>query len=55
VRKQSKKKISTTKHTADDSMRPEYDFGKGVRGKYAKRYAAGVTIRIRPSRSSRDR
>ncbi len=25
-------------------MLPEYDFSKGVRGKYAKRYAAGSNI-----------
>ena len=27
-----------------DELRPEYDFGKGVRGKYAKRYAEGTNI-----------
>jgi hypothetical protein len=26
------------------SLRPEYDFSKGVRGKYAKRYAAGTNV-----------
>ena len=25
-------------------MRPEYDFSKGVRGKYAARYASGTNI-----------
>ena len=25
-------------------MRPEYDFSKGVRGKYAKRYAEGTNL-----------
>mgnify|MGYP001600878413 FL=1 len=25
-------------------MGPEYDFSKGVRGKYAKRYAAGSNV-----------
>lgn len=25
-------------------MRPEYDFSKGVRGKYAKRYAEGTNV-----------
>jgi len=25
-------------------MRPEYDFSKAVRGKYAKRYAAGTNV-----------
>ncbi|MBI5376412.1 MAG: hypothetical protein HZA77_13345 [Candidatus Schekmanbacteria bacterium] len=28
----------------DKDMLPEYDFSKGVRGKYAKRYAAGTNI-----------
>ena len=27
-----------------DGMRHEYDFSKGVRGKYAARYAAGTNI-----------
>ena len=27
-----------------DTMRPEYDFSGGVRGKYAKRYRMGVNI-----------
>ena len=27
-----------------DEMLPEYDFSKGVRGKYAKRYAKGTNI-----------
>lgn len=27
-----------------DGMRYEYDFSKGVRGKYAARYAAGTNI-----------
>lgn len=28
----------------DDEMLPEYDFSKGVRGKYAKRFAAGSNV-----------
>ena len=28
----------------DDTMRAEYDFSGGVRGKYAKRYAAGTNV-----------
>ena len=28
----------------DPDMRPEYDFSKGVRGKYAKRYAEGTNV-----------
>jgi hypothetical protein len=27
-----------------DDMLPEYDFSKGVRGKYAKRYAKGSNV-----------
>ena len=27
-----------------EKMRPEYDFGPGVRGKYAKKYAEGVNL-----------
>ena len=27
-----------------EDMLPEYDFSKGVRGKYAKRYAAGSNV-----------
>lgn len=26
------------------SMRPEYDFSKGVRGKYARRFAEGTNL-----------
>jgi hypothetical protein len=29
---------------AQDDMLPEYDFSKGVRGKYAKRYAEGSNV-----------
>ena len=28
----------------DDEMRPEYDFSKGVRGKYYERYKEGTNI-----------
>src|SRR5437763_1696588 len=31
---------------ADPDMLPEYDFSKGVRGKYASRYAAGTNVII---------
>lgn len=31
----------TKKHT---EMLPHYDFSKGIRGKYAKRYAAGTNL-----------
>jgi hypothetical protein len=27
-----------------EEMRPEYDFSKGIRGKYAKRYTEGSNI-----------
>ncbi|MBI1956497.1 MAG: hypothetical protein HYS38_08900 [Acidobacteria bacterium] len=27
-----------------DTLRPEYDFSKGVRGKHAARYAAGTNV-----------
>ena len=30
--------------TNDDDVLPEYDFSEGVRGKYAKRYAAGSNV-----------
>jgi hypothetical protein len=33
-----------TKRSSDDEMLPEYDFSKGVRGKYAKRYAEGSNV-----------
>ena len=29
---------------ADADLLPEYDFRKGVRGKYAKRYAEGTNV-----------
>jgi hypothetical protein len=29
---------------SDDEMRPEYDFSKGVRGKYAARFAKGARV-----------
>ncbi len=28
----------------EDTMRPKYDFSKGVRGKHAARYAAGTNV-----------
>ena len=33
-----------SRKVADDDIRPEYDFSKGVRGKYAKRYAEGTNL-----------
>lgn len=38
-----KKQVKTKAHTSN-SMRPEYDFSKGVRGKHAARYAAGTNV-----------
>jgi hypothetical protein len=29
---------------AEPEMRPEYDFSRGVRGKYARRYAQGANV-----------
>lgn len=40
-----KKESSTAKQSpTSDEMRPEYDFSKGVRGKYAARYAEGTNL-----------
>jgi len=38
------KKRTKTKGGAADTMRPEYDFSKGVRGKHAARYASGSNV-----------
>ncbi len=40
------KKAVTTRTRHDPDMMSEYDFSKGVRGKYAKRYAAGTNVVI---------
>ena len=37
-----KKQIRTKARTS--TMRPEYDFSKGVRGKHAARYASGSNV-----------
>jgi hypothetical protein len=34
----------TPKKKPDPDMLDEYDFSKGVRGKYAERYAAGTNV-----------
>jgi hypothetical protein len=34
----------TPRNGDKDDMRSEYDFSKGVRGKYAKRYAEGTNV-----------
>jgi hypothetical protein len=33
-----------TDKPAESEMRPEYDFSRGVRGKYARRYAQGANV-----------
>lgn len=38
------KKANKTKKARHQDMRKEYDFSKGVRGKYAKRFAAGTNL-----------
>jgi hypothetical protein len=40
MKKQTKRKLSQDK----DTMRPEYNFSKGVRGKHAARYAEGTNV-----------
>jgi hypothetical protein len=37
-----KKQNRTKRHS--DSIRPDYDFSKGVRGKHAARYASGTNV-----------
>jgi hypothetical protein len=40
-----KKKASRSRRAVDrDTMRPEYDFSKGVRGATAERYAEGRNV-----------
>ncbi len=38
------KKAVTARTKRDPNMLDEYDFSKGVRGKYARRYADGTNI-----------
>ena len=40
MKKQSRRKRSEEK----DTLRPEYDFTKGVRGKHAAKYAEGTNV-----------
>jgi len=40
MKKQTRRKLSE----GSDTMRPEYDFSKGVRGKHAARYAEGTNV-----------
>lgn len=39
-----KKRAKRNPSKDNDTMRPEYDFSKGVRGKHAARYAQGTNI-----------
>jgi len=41
-----KKKASRQRDSERDTMRPEYDFSKGVRGVTAARYAQGANIAV---------
>ncbi len=41
------KKALKTRSKHDPEMLPEYDFSKGVHGKYAKRYAKGTNVVLR--------
>jgi hypothetical protein len=40
MKKQTRRKPSAS----SDTMRPEYDFSKGVRGKHAASYAEGTNV-----------
>ena len=35
---------TASKRTSSDSMRPEYDFSAGKRGKYAQRFVDGTNL-----------
>jgi len=35
---------SARRKADEDRMRAEYDFSKGIRGKYARRFAAGTNV-----------
>ncbi|MBK7582626.1 MAG: hypothetical protein IPI67_20810 [Myxococcales bacterium] len=36
--------MTTKRDDQDEDLLPEYDFSKGVRGKYASRFAAGTNV-----------
>ena len=36
--------MKKAKQASEDTMRPEYDFAKGVRGKYFARYQRGTNV-----------
>ena len=50
MKKQSRRRRSEEK----DTLRPEYDFSKGVRGKHATKYAAGTNVVVLEPDVARD-
>ena len=44
MKDETMKKANKTRTRCKSEMLNEYDFSKGVRGKYAKRYAAGTNV-----------
>ena len=44
MKDETMKKANKTRTRRKPEMLNEYDFSKGVRGKYAKRYAAGTNV-----------
>ena len=44
LRARRKKVMKTGETNSNDKMRKEYDFSKGVRGKFGKRYKEGTNI-----------
>ena len=50
MKRQSRAKKSDEK----DTMRPEYDFSKGVRGKHAAKYAQGTNVVVLEPDVARD-
>ncbi len=50
MKKQSRRRRSEEK----DTLRPEYDFSKGVRGKHATKYAEGTNVVVLEPDVARD-
>ena len=50
MKKQSRRRRSEEK----DTLRPEYDFSKGVRGKHATKYAEGTNVVVLQPDVARD-
>src|SRR5439155_24159675 len=50
MKKQNRRRRSEEK----DTLRPEYDFSKGVRGKHATKYAAGTNVVVLQPDVARD-